>query len=232
MKFSISKVFAVAIFVPAMFFGKNAQACSIDPMLGSMCVFAGNFAPRGFALAQGQLLAINSNQALFSLLGTTYGGDGRTSFGLPDTRGRVLIGQGQGPGLQNYRLGQKGGAELVTLSILQVPSHGHGASTTVNNNVTVTGVADLKAVDARSNSNSPAGKALAQSPGRDNIYSTTAPTVNMHADSIDLNLSGQVNSTASTTVLNSGGSQSHENRMPFITVNWIIATVGIYPSRS
>ncbi|MCA9167759.1 MAG: tail fiber protein [Planctomycetales bacterium] len=93
--------------------------------LGSVELFAGNFAPRGYALAQGQLLTINSNQSLYSILGTTYGGDGRTTFALPDLRGRVPIGAGQGPGLSNYRLGEKSGAESVTLTVANLPAHTH-----------------------------------------------------------------------------------------------------------
>lgn len=89
--------------------------------------FAGNFAPRNWSTCSGQLLAISQNSALFSLLGTTYGGDGRTSFGLPDLRGRVAVGAGNGPGLSNYRLGQRGGVETVTLNVLQIPSHTHSA---------------------------------------------------------------------------------------------------------
>ena len=88
-------------------------------------MFAGNFAPRQWAFCDGQLLPISSNSALFSILGTTYGGDGRTTFALPDLRGRVPIHQGHGPGLSDYRLGQKSGAENVTLTVAQLPSHNH-----------------------------------------------------------------------------------------------------------
>ena len=96
-----------------------------DPFLGGMTYFAGNFAPRGWALAEGQLLSISSNSALFSLLGTTYGGDGRTDFALPDLRGRTAIGEGTGPGLTHRNLGQKLGAETVALSVNELPSHSH-----------------------------------------------------------------------------------------------------------
>ncbi|MFQ5446960.1 MAG: phage tail protein [Saprospiraceae bacterium] len=106
-------------------------------------MFAGNFAPRGWAFCDGQLLAINSNQSLFSILGTTYGGDGRTTFGLPDLRGRAPIHAGLGPGLSDYRLGNKGGQERVTLTAAQMPSHSHslqahsGYGDTANPNGTV-----------------------------------------------------------------------------------------------
>lgn len=91
-------------------------------------MFAGNFAPRGWALCQGQILPINQNQALFSILGTTYGGDGRTSFALPDLRGRAPVAQGQGPGLSDYNLGQKGGSENNTLTLANMPAHNHGVT--------------------------------------------------------------------------------------------------------
>ena len=96
-----------------------------EPFLGQITRFAGNFAPRGWAFCDGQLLSINANQALFSLLGTTYGGDGRTTFALPDLRGRVPVHPGTGSGLSTYKLGQKGGAETVTLNASQLPSHNH-----------------------------------------------------------------------------------------------------------
>ena len=101
-------------------------------MLGTMCLFAGNFAPRGFAFTDGQLLSIAQNSALFSILGTTYGGDGRTTFALPHLRGRVAMHAGHGPGLSDRRLGSKSGQETVTLTEAQLPSHDH--SLTVSNN--------------------------------------------------------------------------------------------------
>ena len=100
-----------------------------DPLLGEIKIFAGNFAPRGWALCDGQLLSISQNSALFSLLGTIYGGDGRTSFGLPDLRGRLPIHQGQGAGLSARQLGQSGGEEQTTLTVGHLPSHNHGAWT-------------------------------------------------------------------------------------------------------
>ena len=96
-----------------------------EPFVGEVRMFAGNFAPRGWAFCDGQLLAVSQNDALFSLLGTIYGGDGRTTFGLPDLRGRIPIHPGSGPGLSPRRLGAKGGAENVTLTVNQLPSHTH-----------------------------------------------------------------------------------------------------------
>jgi microcystin-dependent protein len=104
----------------------------MEPMIGEVRMFAGNFAPRSWALCEGQLLSINSNQALFSILGTTYGGDGRTTFGLPDLRGRSAIAPGTGPGLPTYRLGHRGGSHENTLNVQQIPPHNHTAAVQVN----------------------------------------------------------------------------------------------------
>lgn len=97
----------------------------MEPFIGQIMGFGGNFAPRGWAFCDGQLLPISSNSALFSILGTIYGGDGRTTFALPDLRGRVAIQHGNGPGLQNYPQGSKGGAETHTLTVAEIPSHNH-----------------------------------------------------------------------------------------------------------
>ena len=174
-----------------------------DPFLGQMSWFAGNFAPRGWALCDGQLLSINSNQALFSLLGTTYGGDGRTSFALPDVRSRVAIHEGQGPGLSTYRLGQRGGEELVTLNVTTMPSHTHSVQ--------------LKGASGAADGTDPAGSALASTSGA--LYSEGAtPNAAMAANSV--------------TEDNAGGNQAHENRMPYLTLNCIIALQGTFPSRN
>ena len=118
-----------------------------EPFVGEIRMFAGNFAPRGWAFCDGQLLAVSQNDALFSLLGTIYGGDGRTTFGLPDMRGRIPIHAGQGPGLSQRRLGAKGGAENVTLTVNQLPSHTH----------------PMQATNTLGLSENPAGNVLAQS---------------------------------------------------------------------
>ena len=96
-----------------------------EPFVGEIRMFAGNFAPRGWSLCDGQLVAVSQNDALFSLLGTIYGGDGRTTFGLPDMRGRIPIHAGTGPGLSQRRLGAKGGTERETITVTQMPSHTH-----------------------------------------------------------------------------------------------------------
>ena len=97
----------------------------MNPFIAQIIIFGGNFAPRGWAFCHGQLLPISQNTALFSLLGTTYGGDGRTTFQLPDMRGRVVVSEGRGPGLSSYRLGEKGGTETNNLTVLNMASHNH-----------------------------------------------------------------------------------------------------------
>lgn len=212
----------------------EVQACSIEPMLGSMCVFAGNFAPRGFALAQGQLLPISQNTALFSLLGTTYGGNGQTTFALPDTRGRAVLGAGSGPGLSNMQLGEMGGQESTTLTVGNMPQHNHTATSNVEllNMDSSASSAVLKALAATSNSNTPTGRVLGNSPGRDYIYSDGAPNVELNPESIELNINLDMTFSSNTTVGLSGGSQPLSIRDPYIVMNWIIALQGIYPSRN
>ena len=138
-KSRISGALVAGIASLAMFQSAPALAgCSSSPFIGSICLAGFNFCPRGYAPADGQLVAISSNPALFSLLGTIYGGDGRTTFGLPDLRGRIPIHAGQGPGLSNRRLGAKAGAEHVTLTVNQLPSHSHqlvASNDTANQNL-------------------------------------------------------------------------------------------------
>ncbi len=169
-----------------------------EPFVGEIRMFAGNFAPRGWAFCDGQLLAVSQNDALFSLLGTIYGGDGRTTFGLPDLRGRIPLHQGEGPGLSRRRLGSKGGAEKETLTTNQLASHAH----------------DWNANTAAADSAASQGRVLAD---------PTGVRIFEPAD--------QGTDLASTTIANTGGSQPHTNLMPTLCVHFIIALVGIYPSR-
>ena len=122
-----------------------------EPFVGEIRMFAGNFAPRSWAFCDGQLLAVSQNDALFSLLGTVYGGDGRTTFGLPDMRGRLSVHAGQGPGLSLRRLGAKAGQERVTLTTNEIPSHSHayqGSTDAGNSNTPEGNVLAGRASDA------------------------------------------------------------------------------------
>lgn len=174
-----------------------------EPFLGEIKMFGGNFAPRGWSFCAGQLLPISQNTALFSLLGTIYGGDGRTTFALPELRGRVPIHMGQGPGLPNHPIGQRAGAEQTTLTEAQIPAHNHAAT--------------LHAADESAHTSSPDGNVLAVT-GANNTYHTGSTDTAMGASSI----SGQ----------NTGGSQPHNNMQPYLAINFIIALVGIFPSRN
>jgi microcystin-dependent protein len=173
-----------------------------EPFIAEIKMFGGNFAPRGYALCSGQLLSIAQNTALFSLLGTTYGGDGQTTFGLPDMRGRVPIGQGQGPGLSSRVMGELAGSETVTLISSEMPAHTHTHS--------------AGAVTGPGTQAGPAGARMAESTARDNVYSTAAADTAMAPDTIGI----------------SGGSQPHNNMQPYLCVNFIIALEGIFPSRN
>jgi len=128
--FGIS-AFTVLIAMLAVTFGEIPEAEASEPFIGQVTHFAGNFAPRGWGFCGGQLLAISQNSALFSILGTTYGGDGRTTFGLPDARGRDMVHPGTGPGLSNIRLGERGGSETTTLTVNNLPSHSHTATSPI-----------------------------------------------------------------------------------------------------
>ena len=164
-----------------------------DPFLGQLMLVPYNFAVRGWAFCSGQILPIAQNTALFSLLGTTFGGNGQTTFALPDLRGRVPIHYGQGPGLSNYDLGQVGGSETVTLTTNQIPGHAH----------------TIGATNSGSTSTRPANNVNAQG----GAYSSTSDA--------SMQPTG-----------NTGGSQPHSNIQPYLTLNWLIALEGIYPSRN
>ncbi len=174
-----------------------------EPFIAEIRIFAGNFAPRGWAFCNGQLLPVAQNTALFSLIGTTFGGDGRSTTALPDLQGRIPMHPGRGPGLTARRLGQRGGVETVTLTEAQMPNHTH----------------NIEAAQDPFSDNDPAGKVLGKSssPFAGQIYQQDSTTnlVNMQA-----------------SVGNAGGSLAHNNLAPFLVLNFIIALVGLYPSRS
>jgi microcystin-dependent protein len=182
----------------------------MDEFIAIIKMFGGNFAPRGWALCNGQILSIAQNTALFSLLGTTFGGNGQTTFALPDLRGRVPIHPGQGPGLSPYSLGQQAGSENVTLTILNMPQHTHtfaqpasssdGNTTSASNNLPAVGVVNIG--------------------GSDNTLSnfrlTDAPDVTLRAGNTGI----------------AGGSQPSTIIQPYLCVNFIICLEGIFPSRN
>lgn len=181
-----------------------------EPYLGEIMYVAGNFAPRGWAICNGQSLSINANSALFSLLGTFYGGDGVTIFNLPDLRGTVPIGVGNS-GTDSYSLGQRGGEEQHALTIEEMPAHGHSLS------------ANTTTAPATNSSVPVAGNSLGQSTGTNSDGDSYA--VEIYSDTLDKPV------TAAMVVAN-GSNQPHENRQPFLTVTACIALQGIFPPRN
>jgi microcystin-dependent protein len=173
-----------------------------QPYIAQIMMGGFNFAPINYAFCQGQIMAISQNTALFSLIGTTYGGNGSTTFGLPNLQTSTVMGFGQGPGLSNYALGQVSGAANVTLTLNELPAHTHFVSAIggTDNEVTPTNNGWLGAV---------AG------PGK--IFSTVTPPDQVMAPSV---------------LSSSGGSQPHNNEQPYLGTNFCIALFGIFPTRN
>ena len=182
---------------------------SLNAYIGSIAMFAGNFAPKNWAFCQGQILSIAQNTALFSILGTTYGGNGQTTFALPDLRGRAPVSQGQGNGLSSYILGQRSGSENVTLLTSQMPTHTHVLSLALN------------VKNAAGNSRTPVGNVLANHGGGGVApYSTASPDALAASGSVS-GTTGIAGSNLPTPIL-----------QPYLAINYIIAIYGIFPSRN
>ncbi len=180
----------------------------MEGMIGEVRIFAGNFAPRTWAFCHGQLLAISQNTALFSIVGTIYGGDGRTTFGLPDLRGRFAVGEGTGPGLPNVSLGEKFGLEQVTLTNLNLPNHNH----------------KINVSSAAGTTNVPVG----------NYPAVAKLQVERGGETYDVNAygSGPNSAMGIGAVGNSGGSIPVNVRNPYLGTHYIICLQGLYPSRN
>lgn len=170
-----------------------------EPFIAEIRIFAGNFAPRGWAFCNGQLLPIAQNTALFSLIGTTYGGDGRTTTGLPNLKDRAPMHPGQGSGLTRRRLGETGGVSEVALTPAQMPSHNHV----------------IQGSNLGESTGNPANASLADTAPLDNY----APLLDKET-------------LAAEALANTGSNQPHNNMQPYLGLNFIIALVGMYPSRS
>lgn len=183
---------------------------STEPFIGEIKIFGFDFAPRGYMSCSGQLLSIAQNTALFSLLGTMYGGNGQVTFGLPDLQGRVAKGQGQGAGLSSYVMGQKAGVSSVTLLTSNLPAHIHTA-----NGIT----ASLPVSSELGTVDSPTGKYLAQAPM--DMYATAATAGKNY---------GALAASGTTGITGASTPFSVEN--PYLVVNYSIATQGIFPSRN
>lgn len=174
-----------------------------EPFMAEIRIFAGNFAPRGWAFCNEQLLPISQHTALFSLIGTTYGGDGRSTTALPNLQGRAPMHPGRGPGLTDRRLGERGGVETVTLSEAQMPGHTHTLRAS-------SGASDEKGEKVTAN----------------RTTGVTQTSRKLYGPSTNLtSMAGQALQAA-------GGSQPHNNMQPFLAISFIIALIGLYPSRS
>ncbi len=209
-----------------------------EPFVGEISYVAFNFAPQGWFQCDGQTLPINQYQALFALIGTTYGGNGTTTFALPDMRGRVAVHQGQHPGGSMYTLGQTAGNENTTLTVNQLPAHTHAATANSVSNSTIapgaTATSTLKAVNSDADQKNASGNSLANAKGLNSNYSAAAPNVSMNAASIETTLNGLgITTTTNTTVsiAPAGNSQPLSIMQPYTVVNCIIAWNGVFPSR-
>ena len=172
-----------------------------DQFVAEVRVFGCNFPPTGWAFCNGQILPISSNTALFSLVGTYYGGDGKSTFGLPNMQGNIANSQGTGAGLSPYSMGQRGGTPSVTLLLNELPQHNHNFMTDPD--------------DAPPNSGSPGGNALCTGPATQIYSNATSPLIKMNQ-----NMLGPI-----------GGNLPHNNMMPYLVLNFCIALQGIYPTR-
>jgi len=170
-----------------------------DPFVGEIRIVGFNFAPTGWALCDGQLMAISQNTALFSLLGTMYGGDGKSTFALPDFQGRAAMDAGTGSGLTARTVGDKGGAETIAVTVPQLPPHRHV----------------FRATAATATTSTPTSELLAE-PAQPSLYG----------------LSGEATQMYAASVVPAGGSYPHNNMMPYLTMDFIIALQGIFPSRN
>ena len=194
---------SVGPWMPAIWDLNDPGDAMSEQFIGQIDLFSFGFAPKGWAPCNGQLLAINQNQALFSLLGTTYGGNGTTTFALPNLQGQVAVSQGQGPGLQNYNMGQQGGIESVTLTSAQMPSHSHS----------------LAGDDEKGSAVIPKTGYFAMPNNDPAVLTLYGPANNL----VPLNPG---------SVTGAGGNQPHTNLQPCLALNYCIALTGIFPSRN
>ena len=178
-----------------------------SPFVAQITMFPFNFAPNGWAQCQGQLLPISQNTALFSLLGTNFGGDGRSTFGLPNLQGLAAVNAGQGPGLSPYSIGETSGSETVTLLQTEIPSHPHTLMATTNPGTTI----------------SASGNQLAKAFGGGKQASYTGTYLSTNAPATPL---------SGFALTQTGGSQPHDNMQPYLTLTFCIAMQGVYPPRS
>ena len=200
----------------------------MDGYLGQIMLWAGHFVPQNWAICQGQTLAIAQYEALYSIIGTYYGGDGRATFGLPDFRGRVPVGAGQGPGLMPYQMGAEGGLEIVRLSTAQMPAHHHENTLTISPSGFAVDIA-IPSVSGPGDGVKPVNNTvLAKAPPGSNLYASAAADSNLRPFSA----TGTVVPDVSITNNSAGSGNPIENRQPYSVANYIICITGLYPQRN
>lgn len=232
------RVLSLAATALLMTAAPGGATAGMDPFVGEISYVAFNYAPDGWLQCDGQVLPVNQYNALFSLIGNTYGGNGSTTFALPDMRGRVPVHRGQHPGGSMFTLGQTGGAENTALTVNNLPAHNHTATaTSVSTSAVAPGASatsTLKAVNSDADQKNAGGNSLANAKGLNSAYSAAAPNISMNAASIETTLSGlNIATTTSTNVSigSTGNSQPFAIMQPYTVVNCIIAWQGIYPPR-
>lgn len=191
-----------------------------DPFLGEIKMFGGNFAPRGYAFCWGQLMAISQNAALFSLLGTTYGGNGQSTFGLPDLRGRSPVGFGQAPGLSNVNLGEIGGSANTTLTLNNLPAHSHA--------VTGTASVAVPVITTEGTSTSPSSTSVLAT----TVDNAAGAEVKVYGAGPGTTTLAPFNVSVSGSTSVVGNNFPFDNHSPYLGVNFIIALEGVFPSRN
>lgn len=217
-----------------------ALACGTEAYTGQMCIMAGNYCPANTVEPAGQLLPINQYQALYSLMGVTYGGDGRINFGVPDMRGRAPVGYGQGPGLTAHPWGQKFGAESVTMNLAQLPQHTHAATFTPSGtsstsvSIGVSAATGNTAVPTAGGTVYLAGEAADYGGDPVNVqgpYTTTAPTTTAKLGGVIVGGSGGSGGTVTVAPTPSTATQPLSVLNPQIALRYCLVTDGIYPPR-
>ena len=205
----LSVKWAIGCFGASLICGMATETAGAQTsLIGQIIPIAGTYCPQGTIAADGELQTISSNNALFSVLGTLYGGDGMTTFGLPDLRGAEAINLGQGPGLPPYQQGQRGGTTSATLTQQTMPAHTH------------TGTGMLQGIPSTATVSSPTGASLAGATNGTFIYNGNAPDQAMSAGSIGV------------TVETSGSGQPFQHQSPVLAIRWCVVAFGVYPSRS
>lgn len=206
----------------------------MEGMIGEIRLFAGNFSPKNWTYCAGQLMAIAQNTALFSILGVTYGGDGKTTFGIPDLRGRIAMGQGTGPGLSPCALGEKDGSTTAQMTTLNMPMHTHFVlgGGTVHISGGINAVVNVNTDAAQSNLTSPDSNFIGYDNTGNALYNSAATANSLNANAISVQATGLEATMPAMQTTISGLGQAFPIQQPYLGMSYIICVAGIYPSRN